>query len=171
MTLQLYNQADIKKVRKELLIKQSYVDDATQIALDEKDAVLDHDHKTQYVRGVLHRQVNVMLGKIENSYRRYMSYWHKPFSMPMLLRELADYVEKHEANNSGILHPRWIKKACTQFNKLKESDKNTVLHRMLLPEEKNSTKRKEAFKAALMSRNFQFENVMLLIDEYLPNEE
>jgi hypothetical protein len=31
-----------------------------------KDAVLDHCHKTGECRGVLHRGVNSMLGKIEN---------------------------------------------------------------------------------------------------------
>lgn len=34
--------------------------------LDLKDAVLDHCHKTGECRGVLHRGVNSMLGKIEN---------------------------------------------------------------------------------------------------------
>lgn len=34
--------------------------------LEPKDAVLDHCHKTGEVRGVLHRGVNSMLGKIEN---------------------------------------------------------------------------------------------------------
>lgn len=31
------------------------------------DAVLDHDHKTGFIRKVLHRGCNAMLGKIENS--------------------------------------------------------------------------------------------------------
>lgn len=33
----------------------------------DEDAVLDHDHKTGQIRGVLHRGCNAMLGKIENS--------------------------------------------------------------------------------------------------------
>lgn len=35
------------------------------------DAVADHDHETGHVRGVIHRGVNSLLGKLENGYRRY----------------------------------------------------------------------------------------------------
>lgn len=34
-------------------------------------AVLDHDHRTGYVRGVLHKGCNSMLGHIENNRPRY----------------------------------------------------------------------------------------------------
>lgn len=35
-------------------------------AIDKEDTVLDHCHKTGYLRGVLHRGCNAALGKIEN---------------------------------------------------------------------------------------------------------
>ena len=35
------------------------------------DAVADHDHETGHIRGVIHRGVNSLLGKLENGYRRY----------------------------------------------------------------------------------------------------
>ena len=35
------------------------------------DVVLDHDHKSGHVRGVLHRDCNVLLGKIENYVTRH----------------------------------------------------------------------------------------------------
>lgn len=34
------------------------------------DAVLDHDHKTGEIRGVLHRGCNALLGKLENNLAR-----------------------------------------------------------------------------------------------------
>ena len=34
------------------------------------DAVLDHDHSTGQIRGVLHRGCNALLGKIENNMAR-----------------------------------------------------------------------------------------------------
>ena len=34
------------------------------------DAVLDHDHKTGEIRGVLHRGCNALLGKVENNMPR-----------------------------------------------------------------------------------------------------
>lgn len=38
--------------------------------LTTEEAVLDHDHKTGRIRGVIHRSCNALLGKIENNYRR-----------------------------------------------------------------------------------------------------
>ena len=35
------------------------------------EAVADHDHATGHIRGVIHRGANSLLGKLENSYRRY----------------------------------------------------------------------------------------------------
>ena len=40
----------------------------TEVVTD--DAVLDHDHKTGHVRGVLHRGCNALLGHIENNRAR-----------------------------------------------------------------------------------------------------
>ena len=37
---------------------------------DPEEAVLDHDHRTGLIRGVLHRGCNSMLGKIENNMPR-----------------------------------------------------------------------------------------------------
>ena len=54
-------------------------------------AVVDHDHKTGHIRGVLHRGVNSLLGKIENNYRRY------GLTIPIvraLAPSLAEYITK-----------------------------------------------------------------------------
>ena len=59
-------------------------------------AVLDHDHATGHVRGVLHRGVNSLLGKIENNHKRY------GVSLPMLRAmapAIADYIERDYSAN------------------------------------------------------------------------
>jgi len=65
----LYNAKDVREVREELY---DGVCELTGQKTDFKDTVLDHDHDTQAVRGVLHRQSNAMLGKIENNFKRYI---------------------------------------------------------------------------------------------------
>ena len=60
------------------------------------EAVLDHDHATGHVRGVLHRGVNSLLGKIENNHKRY------GVSLPMLRAmapAIAAYIEKDYSAN------------------------------------------------------------------------
>ena len=78
MSVRKLKTTEVKKVRAELLRLQGGVCALTRYPLDPKDAVLDHDHSTGHLRGVLHRGVNSVLGKIENSYRRY------GVSLPML---------------------------------------------------------------------------------------
>ena len=42
-----------------------------QLPCSPQQAVGDHDHETGFMRGVAHRGCNAVLGKIENSYKRY----------------------------------------------------------------------------------------------------
>lgn len=55
------------------------------------DAVLDHDHKTGHIRGVLHRGCNSMLGVIENNRPRYLLGGSRLFNM---LSRVEAYVTK-----------------------------------------------------------------------------
>lgn len=58
-----------------------------------ENPVLDHDHKTGYVRGVIDRQINAWEGKVFNSFIRLGL--HKRFDLIDLLRGLADYLENN----------------------------------------------------------------------------
>lgn len=63
----------------------------TGYSISLEQAVVDHDHKTGHIRGVIHRGANSVLGKIENSYRRY------GMSLPMVYamgRGLEQYLEQ-----------------------------------------------------------------------------
>ena len=64
------------------------------------DPVLDHDHKTGAVRGVLHRGCNSLLGKVENNAGRY-----GVRDVLAFCGGLANYLRNHMTNITGYLHP------------------------------------------------------------------
>lgn len=61
--------AEVKPLREKLLKEQTGCCALCQEPVVD-DAVLDHDHKTGAIRGVLHRGCNSLLGKIENNMPR-----------------------------------------------------------------------------------------------------
>ncbi|WNV48158.1 DNA exonuclease VII [Caulobacter phage Quill_5.2] len=63
--------------------------------------VLDHNHETGAVRGVLHHSCNAVLGKIENSYKRFGLGNH----LMAFLNGVAAYLQAHATNITGFLHP------------------------------------------------------------------
>ena len=62
------------------------------------EAVLDHDHKTGLVRGVLHRGCNSLLGKIENSL---VMNRITPTRLSNILLNIPTYTNQ----DLGVLHP------------------------------------------------------------------
>ena len=75
---QRLNAKGLKEWREATWVKQGKRCALTGYTISLSEAVADHDHSTGHLRGVLHRGVNSVLGKIENSYRRY------GVSLPML---------------------------------------------------------------------------------------
>jgi len=65
------------------------------------DPVLDHCHKTGYLRAVLNRWENAVLGRIENWAAR-LGGGVDPIAF---LRAVADYLEHHQKYPTGIYHP------------------------------------------------------------------
>lgn len=89
-------QAATKAYREAKLKEQGGRCALTGYTISAAEAVLDHDHATGHVRGVLHRGANSLLGKIENNYRRY------GVSLPMLRSmapAVAAYIEKDYSAN------------------------------------------------------------------------
>jgi len=163
----LYTAKDVKTVRELLLSEQSFKDALTLLTMPEGKAVLDHDHKTQYVRGVLHRSTNAMLGVIENNFNRHIKSWY-PNGLYEFLLACADYVHKNkEEPDERFLHPSWMKKAKTEFNKLDERTKDNLLIKLGLPKGKNGAERKKNFSTGLLSRDVTFKQVQEAIDECL----
>lgn len=157
MTKDLYTTSDVKKVRQELIREQGEVCALTGLAVDDNQWVLDHNHdENQFVRGALHRQSNVMLGKIENAAKRYL-YWY-PYGLPDFLRLTADYLD--QGDDTRFRHPGWIRKLLTAFRKLNESQKKKLLQSMGLSEGKNATERIDLFKKAVMNKAFTRDEIL-----------
>ena len=70
------------------------------LASKKDDWVLDHDHQTGMVRGVISRQANSLLGKVENFYLR-MCKGDKEH-LPGVLDAMAAYLEQETLD---VLHP------------------------------------------------------------------
>lgn len=161
MTIDLYTTADVQKVREQLIKEQNNKCLVTGLEIPVKQHVLDHAHDdTQLVRGVLHRQVNAFLGKAENAYTRLIKWWY-PNDLSTLLRECADYLDKEK--DSRYRHNGWIKKANTEFRKLKETQKDEVLVLMNSEKGKNGKERMILFQKAILTRQFSYDTILRII--------
>jgi len=63
----LYTTKDVARVRDKLKKEQNSIDPITRLEIPDKQAVLDHCHDSQFVRAVLHRQTNAVLGNMSKS--------------------------------------------------------------------------------------------------------
>ena len=162
MTQDLYTAADIKKEKKRLLKDQGGIDPILKEELQDKDAVCDHCHVTQHTRSALHRQSNAFEGLVFNAYKRCLE-WVTDKPLPEILRNLADYVEADYSNNP--YHNGWLKRISTDFNKLKESDKDQVLIQLGQPKGSNAKQRKELFRKAVLSRTFGYPMLKSILEK------
>lgn len=156
MTEDLYTTSDVARTREKLLKEQGGIDPLTGLEIPAKQAVLDHNHKTQYVRAVLHRQTNAVLGKIENLWTRYLSYWFTG-TLSDFLRGAADYLERPD--DKRYVHPGWIKRVTIDFKKLNVANQVRVLDALNCNTEGNATVRLKEFEAMIKSRRYTFEEI------------
>lgn len=158
----LYTPTDVAKIRKILYEEQGGKDALTGLELPTDKLCLDHCHQSQFVRGVLHRQVNAALGKLEGVHTRYLKHWYEG-TLPDFLRQAAQYLELEQ--DTRYIHPMWIKKSCTMFNSLNEQGKREILHLMGQPQGTNGAERKKLFRSAILSKKFTYEQVKQMINE------
>ena len=85
-----------------------------------KNPVLDHDHQTGEVRGVIDNNANNLIGVIENKFFSYCS--GKKKDLPDVLRRVADYLERPR---TGYLHPVGLNQLVSRF---KREPKETQLY-------------------------------------------
>jgi len=119
------------------------------------DDVVDHCHTTGEVRGVLHRQSNAFLGKVENAWKRYVSS-RADVSLPDALRRMADYIEFSRA---GLLHPIGATQMQKKFKQKKTEDQlNILLDLGVNIEDKdlsNSDKRSKLFRKIITQNKYE----------------
>jgi hypothetical protein len=81
------------------------------------DWVLDHDHQTGLVRGVISRQANSLLGKIENFFLKRCG--GQKEKLPRALRRIADYLDQPPM---PYLHPVGLTQKCKRFLRLTKDE-------------------------------------------------
>lgn len=161
MKRHLITPADVKACREALLEKQKDRCAVTGRGLNSKDAVLDHDHDTQHVRGAVHRQINTLIGKIENGHKRYTKWWlDEP--LPVLLRFIADYLDGYYENMP--YHPKWQQRVRIDFCKLNSEGQKWVLKQLSVEPQKNTGDgRRKAIEAFVKTNAASFEELQDLI--------
>jgi Recombination endonuclease VII len=92
----------VKPTRKLLLEQQGFKCAICDQPLAEDKAVLDHDHKGGHIRAVLHRDCNIMLGKVENASVRTGMGRER---MIQFLQGAGQYIVTHQKNVTGLIHP------------------------------------------------------------------
>jgi hypothetical protein len=163
-TEDLHTAADIKRVRELLVKEQNGLCAISGVKLEQGKIHLDHLHDNQQlVRGAAHHQANMMLGKLENLSTRYL-YWY-PHGLPAFLRACADYLEKEP--DKRFRHTGWKKKAMVLFNKLSSKQQDYLLQCLDQPKGKNLVERKANFQKAVLSREFTYERLYVLIEQLM----
>ena len=157
----LYTNKDVARVRDKLYKEQGGIDLITGLEIPDKQSVLDHCHESQFVRAVLHRQTNAVLGKIENLWVRYLAWWYTG-TLSEFLRGCADYIEKEHPKE--YLHPAFIKSLQVQFNKLNEKQKQNVLSHYGLEKACNGNQRKVIFKKFILKRTHSMNEILAVIE-------
>ena len=92
-------QASLAEFRKEVLAEQKGLCALCRLPCETSEAVVDHCHSSGFIRGVLHRSCNALLGKIENNYKR--------VGIPDLAKFLAGVQLYRQECRYSIYHPTY----------------------------------------------------------------
>lgn len=91
---------EIKPLREELLKRQNNRCLLCEQSLTIEDAVLDHNHKTGAIRGTIHRNCNLYIGKMENNLQRNKITFEM---LQNILNNFIVYIQRDE----GYIHPTY----------------------------------------------------------------
>lgn len=111
--------------------------------------VVDHDHQTGRIRGVLSIEGNALIGKIENFHRsRCVA---GVLDLPSVLRNIADYLERPQ----GPMHPKGTLQVVNRFGQKPKAEQLEILkHYNVTAEElascKNSKQRTKLYRKQIV---------------------
>lgn len=158
----LYTAAEIKAFKEQQIEKQKGVDPILGIPFPKGNICQDHDHISQHCRGALHFQSNTFEGKVFNAYTRCLG-WLVDIPLPVILRNLADYLEVDYTGNP--YHSGFLEQLKIRFNKLSASQQNKVLIALGAIEGSNPAKRKELFSKVILDRSKGFMYIADVINQ------
>lgn len=109
--------------------------------------VVDHNHTSGLVRGVVSSEGNALLGRIENAFKR-LSRGAKKASLPTILRNMASYLEQDDLQ---LLHPEGFRQLYKRFYSLNKDLQLDILlkfgtNRDDISKCKNAKERTELYK-------------------------
>ena len=109
--------------------------------------VVDHNHTSGFVRGVVSSEGNALLGRIENAFKR-LSRGAKEASLPTILRNMASYLEQDDLQ---LLHPEGFRQLYKRFYSLSKDLQLDILlkfgtNRDDISKCKNAKERTELYK-------------------------
>lgn len=125
--MEVLKRSDIKK------FKEHFGGDDPVLGKYSKNWVLDHDHDTGMCRGIIDRDINQFIGKIESAYKRFVR--HKAPSIPLfhVLNEISHYLVMSQAKGHAfneVLHPEGVLKLYRQFSYKNASEQSKILKTM-----------------------------------------
>lgn len=103
---------EIAPLRQRLLIDQDYRCRLCDDVVYPAEAVLDHDHRSGLLRGVLHRGCNSLLGKIENNMPRSRVDLDR---LAKISKNLITYLTADPVTD--LLHPTFKEKTMGNYGK------------------------------------------------------
>lgn len=172
-TEDLYTAADVKRVRELLLKEQRGKCALSGQTFPAKDYHLDHNHsESQLVRAALYKQSNMVLGKVEGLWVRFLAYWYEG-TLSDFLRQTADYIEEHEGESKERRwrHVGWQKRVKVAFNKLSSVQQNNVLEELGYDKGSNPKQRKDIFTKLVLDRKLGYNTIMQAIKQNLKEQD
>lgn len=115
--------------------------------------VVDHDHASGFIRGVISSEGNCLLGRIENAYLR-LSKGAKMLPLAQVLRNMADYIERP---HTGVMHPEGTRQLCKRFQRATKEEQVRMLREVgittaAIKSLKNSVDRRKVFRKVITGK-------------------